>query len=173
MNRIPFLVTAVGAVLAIAMPEAPAVAAELDEVSVKLFNLQKAATARNPSPRAQYSLAQMYEYGLGTEENLVKARELYERAASKGLSVARLQLKELDRAEQEDKLERLQAEKAKADPKAQDSIAKVGNALESEAAQAARRAEREKARAERRRMARELMRKAAAAAKAGDPFGEE
>lgn len=156
-----------------------AVAAELDDISVKLFKMQKAATERDPSPQAQYYLAQMYENGLGTQEDTAKARELYQSAANKGLAVAKLQLKELERAEHEEQVERERAAAraarpaAKPDAQAGTSHAKVAAAIDEDAAEAARRADRERARADRKRRAVDALRKAMAAAKAVDPFGEE
>ena len=157
----------------------PAVAAELDDISVKLFNMQKAATERDPSPQAQYYLAQMYENGLGTQEDVTKARELYQSAANKGLTVAKLQLQELERAEHEEQVERERASARAAKPaqkplaQAGTSHAKVAAAIDEDAAEAARRVDRERARAERKRRAVDALRKAMAAAKAVDPFGEE
>lgn len=153
-------------------------AAELDDTSVKLFNMQKAAAERDSSPQAQYYLAQMYEHGLGTEEDMNKAREFYQKAADKGLTVAKLQLKEIERAEKDAQLDRQRAAEraanaSQAQAHAKASNAKVATAIDEDSAEAARRAEREKARAERKRRAMEVLRKATAAAKAGNPFGDE
>jgi regulator of protease activity HflC (stomatin/prohibitin superfamily) len=170
-------VVAVSFTLAAGSWAAPSGADELDDTSVKLFNMQKAAAERDKTPQAEYYLAQMYENGLGTAEDTNKARELYQRAADKGLVVAKLQLKELERAEQLEQAERKRAaERAAARANAQQanaSNAKVAAAIDDEAAEAARRADREKARAERKRRAMEMLRKATAAAKADNPFGEE
>jgi len=155
---------------------ASAEAADLDEVSVKLFQMQKAAAERDPTPQAEYYLAQMYENGLGTQEDTGKARELYQRAADKGLAVAKAQLKELERAEQEDQLERQRAagrvKPGGAPPSAQggNNTAKVAAAIDDQAAESARREERARSRAERKRRAMEVLRKAMEAARDGDPF---
>jgi len=156
---------------------ASAEAADLDEVSVKLFHMQKAAAERDPTPQAEYYLAQMYENGLGTQEDTAKARELYQHAADKGLAVAKAQLKELERTQAEDQLERQRAsakagKKVMSAPSAQGNggAAQVAAAIDDDAAEAARRAERARARAERKRRAMEVLRKAVEAARDGDPF---
>jgi len=154
-------------------------AAELDEISVKLFEMQKTAAERHPSPQAQYFLAQMYENGLGTPEDTAKARALYRSAAEKGLAVAKAQLHELERMEHEEQVDRQRAAAraagaaAKPGASTDNSHAKVAAAIDEEVAESARRSAREKARAERKRRAVEALRRATAAAKAVDPFGEE
>ena len=172
-------VVATSFTLVVGMWAVPSGAADLDEISVKLFKMQKAAAEHDQSPQAEYYLAQMYENGLGTQEDTGKARELYQRAADKGLVVAKLQLKELERAEHEDQVDRQRAaERAQAGsaPKsnvpAAASHAKVAAAIDDDAAAAARRADRDRARAERKRRAMEVLRKAMANAGSGNAFEE-
>jgi TPR repeat protein len=174
--RIQFLLAAV---ISLSVPggmwAAPAEAADLDDVSVRLFKMQQARAERERSAQAQYYLAQMYDFGLGTPEDNEKAREWYKRAADQGLAVAKLQLQELKRAEQEEKVD-LQRAAGRTKAGAQASNPAVQSGGQSVAAgtavvdDAARRAAREKARAERKRRAMEALRKATAAAVAVDPF---
>ena len=66
-----------------ALLTAPIYAAELGDSYVKLFHMQ-AQLANGGNAGAQYSLGEMYEQGLGTEEDLQKAFVWYEKAAAKG-----------------------------------------------------------------------------------------
>jgi TPR repeat protein len=70
-------------ILLTALITAPVFAAELGDSYVKLFQMQvQLASGGNAS--AEYSLGEMYEQGLGTEEDIQKAYEWYEKAAAKG-----------------------------------------------------------------------------------------
>ena len=157
---------------------ASAEAADLDDVSVRLFKMQQARAERERTAQAQYYLAQMYDFGLGTPEDNEKAREWYKRAADQGLTVAKLQLQELERSEQEEKVDLQRAAgRAKAGAQAPNTAAQSGGqsaasvaVVDDAAGEAARRATREKARAERKRRAMEVLRKPTAAAVAVDPF---
>lgn len=75
----------------------PAQASELGVAYVKLFNTQ-AAIAEKGSPGDVYNLGQMYEQGLGTKQDLNKARDLYAKAAEKGELRAKRKLRIWDRA---------------------------------------------------------------------------
>ena len=66
-----------------ALLTAPIYAAELDESYVKLFQMQ-VQIANGGNASAQYSLGEMYEQGLGTEVDMQKAYQLYEKAAANG-----------------------------------------------------------------------------------------
>jgi TPR repeat protein len=66
-----------------AMLATPLYAAELGDSYVKLFQVQL-QLARGGNAGAQYSLGEMYEQGLGTQEDLQKAYAWYEKAAAKG-----------------------------------------------------------------------------------------
>lgn len=173
--RIQFLLAAVVSLSVPAgMWAAPAGAADLDDVSVRLFKMQQARAERERTAQAQYYLAQMYDFGLGTPEDNEKAREWYKRAADQGLAVARLQLQELERSEQEVHVDlQRAAERTRAGAQASNPAVQAGGQSAASVAvvdDAARRAAREKARAERKRRAMEVLRKATAAAVAGDPF---
>lgn len=66
-----------------ALLTAPIYAAELGDSYVKLFKMQ-VQLANSGNAGAQYSLGEMYEQGLGTEEDLQQAYIWYEKAAAKG-----------------------------------------------------------------------------------------
>jgi TPR repeat protein len=120
-------------------------------MSVRLFLMQKALAEQKGDVQAQYYLAQMYENGLGTPEDMDQARLWYERAAAKGHPMATRQLQELARARQEgDAAQQRAAEAARA------------------TAEVARRAK-DKARAERKRAVEEYLRRQLAHP-VGEPF---
>jgi TPR repeat protein len=69
----------------------PAISLGADDLDQRLFNLQK-SFAEKGSPRDMYALAEMYEYGLGTESSFDKAIEWYEKSANKGYAPAKQKL---------------------------------------------------------------------------------
>ncbi len=92
---------AIGIAVALGVTVTPVRAADADDMSVRLFLMQKALAEQKGDVQAQYYLAQMYEHGLGTPEDAEQARLWYERAATKGHPMAKRQLQELARAKQE------------------------------------------------------------------------
>lgn len=157
-------------------------AADADDMSVRLFAMQKALAEQKGDVQAQYYLAQMYEHGLGTPEDPDQARLWYERAASRGHAMAKRQLQELARAKQE-AAPRPALEPAKvATPEPQvapptqapvlapQAAVNVDQARrETEAAAEAARLARDTARAERKRAIQEYIRRQLANP-VGDPF---
>lgn len=75
-------------------------AAELDSTYVKLFNMQL-AMAKTGKPGDLYNLGRMYEQGMGTEQDLDKAHDLYSKAATKGEPRAKHKLRVWEEAEKE------------------------------------------------------------------------
>lgn len=75
-------------------------AAEPDNTYTKLFNMQ-VAMAKAGKPADLYNLGRMYEQGMGTEQDLDKAHELYSKAASKGELRAKRKLRVWQEAEKE------------------------------------------------------------------------
>jgi TPR repeat protein len=98
--------------VSLATSAASARAADANDMSARLFTMQKALAEQKGDVQAQYYLAQMYEHGLGTSEDLEQARLWYERAAAKGHPMAKRQLQELDRARQEANAEQQRAAEA-------------------------------------------------------------
>jgi len=68
-------------------------AAGLDDAYERLFQAQL-AIAQKGDPQGMYHLGEMYENGLGTEENHEKALEWYDRAAKGGHPLAKRRLDE-------------------------------------------------------------------------------
>lgn len=179
---------AIGIAVAIGLAVPPVRAADVDDMSVRLFLMQKVLAEQKGDVQAQYYLAQMYEHGLGTPQDPEQARLWYERAASKGHAMAKRHLQELARAKQEAAsraaLEPVKAAVAAPDaapesqvtPKTQTPVAPPRAAAtadqtrpETEAAAEAARLAREKARAERKRAVEDYIRRQLANP-VGDPF---
>lgn len=79
---------------------APVCAADLDEVSVRLFQAQ-VARAEKGDANDQYYLGEMYEHGLGTKQDVEQATEWYSKAAAQGNALAKKKLHDLARAKTE------------------------------------------------------------------------
>lgn len=177
-------ILALGFVFSLGAAAMSARAADANDMSVRLFMVQKALAEKNGDVQAQYYLAQMYENGLGTPEDMDQARLWYERAAAKGHPMAKRQLQELARAKQEADAERQRAAGAakagfatpRAAPDPQAPAAAPVAAVDADktrseaeaAAEAARRAK-DKARAERKRAVEEYLRRQLAHP-VGEPF---
>lgn len=73
-------------------------ASELDPAYVKLFKMQ-VAMAQTGKPLDLYNLGRMYEQGLGTDQDLDKAHELYTKAATKGEPRAKHKIEVWEEAE--------------------------------------------------------------------------
>ena len=73
-------------------------ASELDPTFVKLFKMQ-VAMAKTGKPLDLYNLGRMYEQGLGTDQDLDKAHELYTKAATKGEPRAKHKIEVWEEAE--------------------------------------------------------------------------
>ena len=71
----------------------PVQAAEFSESYAKLFDIQL-DQAKKGDAGAQYSVGEMYEQGLGTPKDLIKAYEWYGRAAAKGDIRAKYKLRD-------------------------------------------------------------------------------
>lgn len=179
MTRVLSSTVALAAVLFFAASVPTLEAAEQDDTSVRLFNMQKSLAEKKGDAQSQYYLAQMYEYGLGTDEDPRQARLWYERAAAKGHPVAKRQLTELTRAEHAAAEEqRRAAEQLKAAtlapperpepapvaaPRAAEPVRAVAPpprvpSVDAHAAEQARRQEAERLRAERKRQVQAMLR---------------
>jgi len=77
---------------------------QLDEVSQSLFKAQL-EQAKQGSVQGQYYVGEMYEQGLGTPQNMDKAREWYKKSAAQGFGAAKNKLRQLER----DKLRKIEA----------------------------------------------------------------
>ncbi len=75
---------------------APLYAAEIDKVSARLFQLQLSLAEKNDNA-AQYYVAEMYEKGLGTEQNLDQAFAWYKKSAEGGDARAKNKIDNWDR----------------------------------------------------------------------------
>jgi TPR repeat protein len=174
-------ILALGIAVSLGMSATCARAADSNDTSVRLFTMQKALAEQKGDVQAQYYLAQMYEHGLGTPEDMEQARLWYERAAAKGHPMAKRQLQELARAKQETDAEQQRAaEPAKgavAPPRAAPGAQAAPQATldadkalrESEAAADTARRAKAKARAERKRAVEEYLRRQLAQP-VGEPF---
>lgn len=88
---------------------APALpAAEGDDPYVKLFKVQEQMAAKG-DPQAEFYLGEMYESGLGTQQDLDKAIDLYRRSAAKGNPLAKRKLEEIAREQAETEKEKQRA----------------------------------------------------------------
>jgi TPR repeat protein len=182
MSALVSFILALGFVFSLGAAATSARAADANDMSVRLFMMQKTLAEKKGDVQAQYYLAQMYENGLGTPEDMDQARLWYERAAAKGHPMAKRQLQELARAQQEAEAERQRAAgaakagfatpRAAADPQAPAAASVAAGdadkAPREAEAEAARRAK-DKARAERKRAVEEYLRRQLAHP-VGEPF---
>ncbi|MHB8536230.1 MAG: tetratricopeptide repeat protein [Sulfuricaulis sp.] len=69
----------------------PARAAGIDDIDQRLFQVQQ-SMAKKGDVRAQYYLGEMYEQGLGTEQNVDEAFKWYKKAAARGDALSKRKL---------------------------------------------------------------------------------
>ncbi len=71
-----------------------------DEVAVRLFEVQM-ALAKSGDAAGQFHVGEMYEQGLGTDQDLQKAQTWYKKSAGQGHEPAKKKLATWDRAKKE------------------------------------------------------------------------
>ena len=138
------------------------------------FNIQMTAALNNNDAKAQYQVAEMYEHGTGTPQNLRMAHLWYTKSANQGYDPAVRRLADWEREKQEAKSltrERAEEQKRRQAEAEAAAAAKAARAEElkrkqAEAEAAATKALRERAEEQRRRQAEAQAAAAAAAAKA-------
>lgn len=114
-------------------------AAGLDDAYERLFKVQL-AIAESGDPQGMYHLGEMYENGLGTQEDRTKALEWYRRAAEKGHPLARRRLDEEQKSMQ---IARARDESEKAAEQARRRAAEEAERAAHAAEQARRKADQE------------------------------